>query len=233
MTTGLEIVTKALQKNGVLVKSETPSADEASDGLYALNVLVSSLSNDSMMIYARTDENFPLVAGTATYTIGTSQTFNTARPIYIVDAYVRQGTTDYPITQISDEGYAGIVDKTSRGIPNFLNYTNGYSTATIKLWPVPDTSYTLYLLSEKQLATFTLAGDVSLPPGWERFLIHKLGVELAPDYGEAVDQAALVRCEQIAKESEAAIRRAIMKNRSMDAAAPVRNKNNIYTGGFG
>jgi hypothetical protein len=230
MTTALGLITKALQKNGVLIKSEAPATDEANDGLDALNALISSLSNDSMMIYGRTEDNTTLVAGTAEYTIGTSQTINTARPVYIVEAHVRQGSSDYSITSITDEAYQGIVDKSAQGMPIFYNYTNGFAAGKIKLWPTPDTAYTLYLLSEKPLSSLTLNQTISLPPGWERYLIHKLGVELAPDYGEAVDEKALARCERIAAESGAAIRRAIMKSRSMDFSPGVGNRSNIYTG---
>ncbi len=89
MTTGLGIVTKALQKAGVVTKSETIGNDEASDGLDALNALVSSWANDSMLISSRSWESFTLTAGDAQYSIGTSQDFNTSRPVYIADAYVR------------------------------------------------------------------------------------------------------------------------------------------------
>lgn len=227
MTTALDIVTKALQKNGVLTKSETPSADEVNDGLSTLNAFVSSLSNDSMMIYARTIDNFPLVAGTAEYTIGTSQTFNTTRPMFIVEAHVRQGTTDFYLKVIPDETYAGIMDKTASSTPRFLNFTNGFPTATIKLWPVPDISYTLYIMSEKELSSFTLNQTVSLPPGWEQMLIYNLAVLTAPEYGQPLDQSVAA----IASSSLAAVKRTIMKNRTMDAP-PVRPMGNFYNGYF-
>jgi hypothetical protein len=228
MTTALDIITKALQKNGVLVKSETPASDEADDALDTLNAMISAWSNDSMFIYARTEENFPLVAGTATYTIGTSQTFNTARPMELISSYVRQGVTDYNLTKIPDETYYGIIDKSTRSIPRFINFTNGFPTATIKLWPVPDTTYTIYLLTEKELSSFTLNQTVSLPPGWEQALIYNLAVLLAPEYGQPVDQSVT----EIAERSMGAIKRTIMKNRSMDANPISIRKSNIYNGGF-
>lgn len=228
MTTGLEIITKALQKNGALVKSEVPAADEAVDGLSSLNAMVSSWSNEAMLIYARTEDNFPLVAATATYSIGTSQTFNTTRPMLIVEAHVRQGTFDYPLTIISDEDYMGIVDKSEPGTPRFINFTNGYPTATIKIWPVPNATFTLYLLTEKELSSFTLAGTVSLPPGWEQALIYNLAVMTAPEYGQQADPLIL----NIAADSKTAIKTAIMRNRTMDWPIPARISPNIYNGGF-
>lgn len=230
MTTARGIVTKALQKVGAIVKNETPSADEANDGLDALNALLSSWSNESMLVYKRTWENFPLVAGDVDYTIGVGQNFNTVRPTYIVEAHVRQDVTDYPLAIISDEIYNGsISDKSSQGIPKFLNYDNGYSTGTIRLYPVPDTSYTLYILTEKPLTSFALDDEVTLPPGWERALIYNLAVELFPEYGQQVDQAVY----EIAKDSKRSIQSAVLKTRSMDVQpAAIGNRNNIYTGGY-
>lgn len=228
MTTALDIITKALQKNGVLVKSETPASDEADDALDTLNAMISAWSNDSMFIYARTEDNFPLIAGTATYSIGTSQTFNTTRPMELVSSYVRQGTTDYNLTNIPDETYYGIIDKSTRSIPRFINYTNGFPIATIKLWPVPDTSYTIYMLTEKELSAFTLNQVVSLPPGWEQALIYNLAVLLAPEYGQPLDKGVV----EIAERSMGAIKRSIMKNRSMDANPLIGVISNIYNGGY-
>lgn len=230
MTTGLGIVTKALQKAGVVTKSETIGNDEASDGLDALNALVSSWANDSMLISSRSWESFTLTAGDAQYSIGTSQDFNTSRPVYIADAYVRQDTIDYPISIIPDEVYSSsIATKTDRGAPRFLNYDNGYPTGNIRLYPVPDTIYTLHLLLEKPLSSFTLSGDVSLPPGWERALIFNLAVEISAEYGQQIDPLVY----KIAQESKSAIKVAIIKNRSMDSQPEsIGSRSNIYSGGF-
>lgn len=91
MTTALGIIKSAMRKVGVLTKTENPSADEAQDGLEMLNDLLSSFSNDSMVIYARYSEDFTLSGGTGSYTIGTGGAFNTARPVKIISAFIRLG----------------------------------------------------------------------------------------------------------------------------------------------
>lgn len=227
MTTALGIITKAMQKAGILTKSESPAADEASDALDALNDLLASWSNDSLMIYARVFESFSLSSGVASYTIGTGQTFNTIRPIFIAEAHVRQNVIDYPVTVIPDEVYQGIQDKTTQGTPQFLNYTNGFPTATINLWPVPTAGFTLFLTSEKELSQLTLNQTISLPPGSRRALIYNLSVEIAPEYGQPIDPAI----QKIANDAKAAIARSIAKNRTMDAQpAGARGGFSIYRG---
>lgn len=226
MTTGLEIITKAMQKIGVLIKSESPSSDEASDGLDALNDLIASWSTESMLIYARTLESFTLAGGTSSYTIGSGQTFNTARPLKIISAYLRNSTIDTNIAIVPDEVFANITNKTTQGIPELLNFDNGYPTATIKLWPVPSSAYSLFLSSEKELTSLTLAGAVSLPAGWKRALIYNLAMELAPEYGQPVDEVILKH----ANESKRNIKATIMRNRSMDVNATPSIGFNIYSG---
>lgn len=226
MTTALGIIKAAMRKAGVLTKNETPDSDEAADGLEMLNDLLASLSNDSLVVYARTVESFSLSAGTASYTIGSGATFNTARPVKIVSAYVRSGTIDYPLRIISDEQYATISIKSIQGIPEYINYTNAFPTATVNLYPSPGAAYTIYFVTEKEISSLSLSDTVSFPPGWKRMLIHNLAVEVAPEYGQQVP-ATIV---EIARESKAAIRHAVMAAKPMHWNAGLGANWNVYGG---
>lgn len=226
MTTARDIITKSLQKIGALVKSEPPSADEANDALDSLNALISSWSNDSLNIYARTWETFSLT-GAESYTIGTGGNFNTARPTNIVAAYLRSGTIDYPITVIDDEAYTSISYKGLQGIPEFLNYDNAYPLGRIRLYPLDNASYTLFLLTEKSVAGFaTLDTEMSLPDGWERALIYNLALELAPEYNQKPDPYIV----KIAGDSLGMIRQKVAQVRGMDAYPNDLAVRNIFSG---
>lgn len=230
MTTARTIIKKALNKIGALVKNEDPSSDEANDALVSLNALIASWSNDSLNIYGRTWESFTLTGGTGSYTIGTSQTFNTARPMAVLEAYIRSGTIDYPVKIITDEAYNLIAFKSLTGIPEALNFNNAYPSATIRLYPVPSSSYSLFILSEKEVTEFTTLDTVmSLPNGWERALTYNLALELAPEYHQEPD-ASIVK---IAMDSMGMIKLGVAKVRTMDA--PVMGlrtgyRGNIYSG---
>lgn len=227
MATARDIITKALQKIGAVTKSETVSADEANDGLSALNALISSWSNESLLVYGRSWETFNLTSGDGEYTIGPAADFNTTRPVSIAAAYVSRDGTDYPLQVISDENYASIVSKDDQGTPDVLNFDNGYPTAKIRLYPVPDTSYTLFILSEKPQTALGLDDTISLPAGWERALIYNLAVEVAPEYGQPIDQIMY----QIAMEAKASIKQAVTRARPMDMSI-YSGKPNIYNGGY-
>lgn len=227
MTTALDIITQAMRKCGILAVNEAPTSEEANDALDALNEMLASWSNDSLMCYARVWESFPLVAGTAAYTIGAAQTFNTVRPIFVAGAYVRNVTTDTPVRVVTDEIYTQqIMQKDTQGIPELLNLDNAFPFGTVRLFPVPSSALTLFMLNEKQLGSFTLNQVVSLPPGWKRALIYNLPAEIAGDYEQEIPTSV----QQIAISSKGAIKRAIMKARNFDAQPQAGNQGNVLTG---
>lgn len=225
MTTANDIIKSAFSIAGVLSKAESPTADETQDALDTLNDLFESLSNDSLFAYARTTESFTLTGGDGEYTIGTGGDFNTTRPIDIISAYVRIGTTDYGVGIIADEDYASIVSKNTSSIPYFLNYSATYPLGTIKLYPVPPAGYTLYLLSEKPISTVTLTQELVLSPGWNRFLKNQMALEIAAEYGVEIPQLAVKN----ATEAMGLIKRGAAKVKSIDAY-PIGRNNNVYTG---
>lgn len=225
MTTGRQIVIDAMKEAGVLTGGETPTSEEVVDGLASLNRMLASLSNDSLMIYARTLESFPLSAGIREYTIGPGATFDTVRPMHLIDCYVRQSTIDYPMAIIPDEAYDKIAFKENQSIPEVINYTAGYPQALVRLYPNPIAALTLYIRSEKQLSTITLNDEVSLPPGWEDVLIYGLGVRLKPAYGLPPDPLLI----DLALSAKAAVSDNTSRNRTYDYA-PDRNVGWIMNG---
>ncbi len=224
MTTANDIIKSAFRIAGVTVKGESPDSDEVQDALETLNDLINSLSNDSLFIYSRTTESFSLT-GASSYTIGSGGDFDTVRPMNIVSAYVRQGTTDYPVDIITDEEYANISQKSINTRPYFLNYNPTYPLGTIKVYGL-GSGYTLFLVTEKPLTTLTLNGVVSLPQGWLRYLKNQLSLEISAEYGQPPSEAAYA----IAKDAMGLIKRSAAKNRTMDANPLAKATNNIYTG---
>lgn len=220
MTTARDIIIKALTKIGANFKNNAVSSDEANDALDALNAMLSSYANDSMMIYARQWETFSLTPSTSLYTMGAGGSFNTAKPMFIVSGYLKDGITDYNLSIITDEIYnSQISQKTTIGIPAYINSDNGNPLINIRLYPVPDSAYQIFLLTEKELSQFTLDDEIELPSGWERMLIYNLAMELYPEYEQQVNPVVM----EIAAESKRLVRANIMRNRSMDARPlPIR-----------
>jgi hypothetical protein len=197
----------------VLAAGEAPVAQEQSDGLTALNSMLDSWSIDKLSVYALQEDTHTLTPGTATYTIGSGATINTARPDEIQRAFARTGTVDYPLDISGDKYYSEIPDKTVTGTPEELYYNPTYPNGTISLFPVPDIAYVLHIYQWVTLQSFTsLTTSLSLPPGYERAIVYNLAIEIAPEYGAVVSQEAI----KVARESYANVKR--------------RNKKPIYSG---
>lgn len=188
--TALDLITSSLRLVGVLAGNEVPTANESTVGLQYLNDMVDSWSTQQMLIYAKVNETFALVANQQSYQMGTgAPDFNTARPQKIENAIWQQpqGATNYnlEIDIINQDQWAALtVPTTQSNIPTklYVNYTFPY--ATLYFWPVPLQANNLILWSWKQLAEFAaLTTAVSLPPGYNKALRYNLAVELAPEFG--------------------------------------------------
>lgn len=227
-TSALDIITGAAKLLGVIFKNEQLSADEANDGLIALNDMLDTWSNDNLATVAYTLENFSLT-GASSYTIGSGGTFNTSRPINIITAVVHLSSVDYNLDIIAPEQYQTeiAVKSTTSSIPEYLTYDNGYPLGTIKMYAVPTSGSTLYLQSNKPLSNLSaLTTTVDLPPGWKRALKNNLAIDLAPEYG-VEPPASVVR-------NAATALGAIKRSTSINNAMPLMPSNirrySIYSG---
>lgn len=208
---------------GVARTGEALSADEASDALETLNDMLSGWSNSNLLITAHTRESFNLTGGDGVYTIGTGQDFNTVAPLHIVSAFTRDQTIDYPMEPITDVEYDALVQKgDTSGRPYYWNYDNA---GTIRIYPIPNQSYELHILSEKPITTLLASDTLAFKPGWERAIRYNLAIELAAEYGMEVPRAV----EKIAATSLAEIKRQTSRKRPI-RKSEVPQVFNIYSG---
>ena len=208
MTTALDLIQSSMRLAGVLASGETATADEATDGLKALNDILENWSLENLSVWQGDNEQFALTPGTASYTIGAGGTFNTTRPIRIGLSFTRINGVDFPLEQWSLDDYNTVSVKTVGGIPERYVYLNEYPLGQIILYPVPASASTLFLNSDRVLTfPIVLATSLAFPPGYERALRYALAVNLAPEYGVVPPPAVA----SIAMASKADIKRANRK----------------------
>jgi hypothetical protein len=121
--------------------------------------------------------------GSITYTSGD---FFTTRPIRIVGAFTRDGSSvDTPMGVITEQYWNNIADKAaSATVPQKILYRPSFPFGQIIVYPVPTGSLTLHLRSEKMIGSYAaLTSSQYLPPGYQRLLELSLAVDLAPEYG--------------------------------------------------
>lgn len=186
MATAGDVINGALRSIGQLAEGESPSSETSDDCLTLLNEMLDSWKNERLLALYLQEEEFSLVGGTASYTIGTSQTFNTTRPISIDNAsYTALNGIDYGLRGINLAQYNSIPDKTTQAsFPDVFYYEASYPNATITFYPVPGSAITFHMVSWKTLDTVsTLATSFSVAPGTIRAIRSNLALEIASNFG--------------------------------------------------
>lgn len=225
MSTARDLIRGSLRLIEAIATGETPCADELADGLTALNELVAGWSNKNLLIFNKVREVFPLVVGQASYTMGPTGNFDTARPQRIENAAVLipgAQPIEIPIDIINQDEWAAIAVKSVQSsVPNRLYAEGTYPLETLDPWPIPNVANSLVLYSWKPLSSFANANaTVDLPPGYYRALRYNLAVEIAPEYGKEVSAAVAA----VAVESKADIMRMNSKPRHLSTDEAIRGR---------
>jgi len=205
MATAQTIINRALRLIGQYAAGETPTSEDTDDALTSLNAMLDSWRLEKLMVYAIQDQSLTMVAGTQAYTIGPSGNLDTVRPVRIDGAFMRQSNMDYPVAVIDEAQWFSIPDKTSQSdLVEYAYYNATMSTGTLYVWPIPNNTNVLHLLTWTPFTAFSSAATtVTLPPGYEQALASNLAVFIAPEYG-AVAAPAIAG---LAVASKAAIKR--------------------------
>jgi hypothetical protein len=198
MTTALDLISRSLRLLGVYAKGETPDADESADGLSALNALMGSLSNTSL-VYAKTLDTIALAGGVASITVGPSGSTITDRPVRVLDeSYLTNGDVTYALRLFTQQQYSDVAVKTTQGIPGAVWPLMNMPDVQLTFYPVPIAGLTLNLWSIKQLQTFpALTTEVSLPPGYDDLLPLELAEAIGPEYERELAPASQRRLRRL------------------------------------
>lgn len=207
----LDLIKTAMRHIGVIATGETPSADEAVDGLRALNDVLERWSIESLAVYGSAPETFATVAGKSTYTIGTGGDWNTDRPVSLAGLYTTVQGMDYPAQEWSLADYMAVALKTQRQpIVERWVFINDAPLAQVILWPVPSAGTPITLDTPRILTQVaSTATTLTLPPAYASALQYAVAEELAPQYGSPIDVSARARA------TKALIKRANRASRTM------------------
>jgi len=183
MATINDLIKQAYRKLNVVGIGENLDAYQLTEGLGAVNSLIDSWNTDKLIPFYNAREDFNLVSGTQSYTIGSGGVFNTTRPIEILSASVTDTGLSYPVLIISTEEWLKIRNKAeSSDLPAYLYYEPGMPLGTIYLWRKPSANNVLTIMSKKQIGSFVSGDAVSLPPSYEKAMVDNLALELLPFY---------------------------------------------------
>ena len=219
--TARSLITQALKLAKVISSTETPSAEDAADGLLALNNFVDAWNIERLFVYAVADISATFSGASAT--IGPSMTINTTRPIRIESAFYRSGDVDYPLTVVESDEYYAIANKTTSGDPLVIYYESTAPTGTVRVWPVPSSiEYHLQLLV--QLTEFAdLDTAYNFPQGYKKAFVYTLAEEFAPIFGVEIPVSVARRAVNMRR----ALKRVNFKVPTMTVVIPDNSANRI------
>lgn len=236
------IIKEALEIIGVIASGETPNSSDSQTALTSLNMMISSLSNDNLVINKYVREIFPLTGGKGVYTMGVGGDFNTERPIEITKAASSESVSgsnpsnytvplEFPVRIQNIQRWAEVQIKTMQSTLVTDIYPDGnFALLNINVYPVPSQQNGLILYSKKPLGEYAnVNDDIILPPGYQEMLSYNLAKRLCPKFGRSMTPESA----EIAVESLARIKRTNTQPVYMKSDAPTTTKGrgfNIYTG---
>lgn len=190
MATVQNIIDRSLRLIGNIEPGTSGTASESADAMTALNDMLGTWRNESLMCYAMQDQSITLAATNSTRSIGPTGSLVTTRPVEIESAYVTVGLINYPMEIWNAEQFSSITLRTQTNAwPWVLWYQASMPDGVINLWPVPDAASVLHVITRQPVLVFAALTDViSLPPGWENALAYNLAVNIAPEYEQEASQ---------------------------------------------
>lgn len=197
--------------------------------LRRFNDMLDGMSIQSQACFNFTQSNLLLTNGQATYTIGPTGDIVVENPVELNDAWIQINNIRYEIDFIGPIEYSQIINATIQGIPDRLYYNNGMPNSTIKLFPVPLSSQTLYIDALTQLPEYSsLSTTLAMPPGYQEMFVYNLACRLAPFFG--IDPPPIVVAT--ARESLGNIKRMYNQKYKMRTDIPIRGTGywNVYSG---
>lgn len=181
-----DIIRIAMRDLGALAAGDAPSADEYSDGVDDLNVMLQSWSADESLLPRR---SYSFTVSTSGIAIGVDETLDTTgRVLKILGATLRYGSgssaVDWPLTvgQLGD--YQKIQNKATTGVPCQIFLSPGVlDEGTVYFDRVPDQSYTLLLETLEQFGAYNdHSVAINLPAEYYAPLRYNLAVALSTQY---------------------------------------------------
>lgn len=201
MSTVPDLLNAAAAKFGLYSQDRALDPSATTLMLSGLQQLLDSLANWQGWAYQITSESLPLVGGVADYS---STLLAAGRPLKVENATVVLSSVTYALAIYPYDRYSDISYKPVSSIPTAMYPEMGFPNATFHFWPIPFGPMTALLDCRRPVTgTLTLGTTLSLPPGYERAIVHTLAVEMAPSFGSETSPAT----QDIARKSLAALKR--------------------------
>jgi hypothetical protein len=173
-----------------LKAGRVPSTDQLAEALTAANSMLGRWSANRLTAFQIVEETFTLVAGTKSYTIGPTGTFDTTRPQRIERANLITSTDARQHIEVVDvDRWAKVYTQNTQGQPDILYNDRGSPLSTLYFNYSPDANYQVELYQWKAFARFAAGGTdtITFPPEYEEAIVYNLARRLAAIAGKQLD----------------------------------------------
>lgn len=203
-----DTIDDALVEIGVKNPNEEADPHEHKFGLRTLNRIIDSYNTQNLIITYLEDipleapwtvnecesadpDDFHTRQWNNTVTIGHCQDINMEAPVDIQGLFWRQDGTDYQSVTMTSNQWSSIVTKGNTTIPR-RHYIQRMDNNNIKIYfdYIPQAGLELHLLAKRPYTGKNSTGNEYIPTddinwnfGFEKMLMKRLAVELAPSYG--------------------------------------------------
>src|SRR5882757_7401705 len=194
MASAFDTITSALKLAGVLADGEEPSLSDANQGLSVFNDMIDAWNAERQAIFTTRSDDFPLVLGQQSYTLGTGGDFNIPRPARIdamssILLYNPANPVEVPISMFTvDDWQTKVPVKVVDGSFPLICYDDGdFPLRTLNFWPIP-TQYqnSVRIYSWQALPAQILQSQVTFPPGYAEAIRYNLAVRLGAEFAAPV-----------------------------------------------
>lgn len=205
-----QIIAAALRKVG-FAEGETPNATQITNAAEALNALIAAWRADGMPVWAMKTFTFSTTSGQQNYEIGVGQAINTPMPMKLTQA-IRIDTvggnrvplniyTQYDFNLLSNF-------QSTTGTPVQIYYQPKATSGTLRLWPIPDATFTanntIEITYQRPFEEFDTATDEpDFPSYWTRAIIYGLAYDLSPEYGVALNDRKTLQADAMVYKDQA------------------------------
>ena len=189
--TALDLITNAMKKANTIEAGESPSSDEAADGLQDLNDMIDGWQTERLMLYAVIRQLFNLNVGQASYQMGTgAPDFNVPRPVRIdrmsiISMNNPAQPLELPLEYLTTAEWARVpVKQVGSALPQRVYDDNGFPFRTFTFWAIPSTGVSVAIYSWGPLQQFAdLYTDYQFPPGYRDAISWNLAFRFAGQFG--------------------------------------------------
>jgi hypothetical protein len=192
LATLADVITDALLDLGVLAEGETPTAAQSTQGLRRIVRFLKLCRTENLYIPIIARATATITPSQASFSVGTGGNINIVRPglqqIETVKYLDNSLATPLEVSLgplMTEAEYESIPLKTQTSErPVRAYYSPTYPTGTLIPWPISTGASLLWVVYyHSAIADFAAISDtVTVPDGYEQFLVKSLAMELAPSF---------------------------------------------------